>query len=66
MPHHVEKLYALIRENEGKTEMCYRLAPTIAEVYVAVTEEEVLGTGWTPETLRLAGWVARPVSVEEE
>lgn len=66
MPHHSEGLYALMRENDGKVEMCYRLAPSVKELWDAVVCEEFLGSMRTAESLREQGWVARPVRVEEE
>lgn len=64
MPHHSEHLYALIRENDGKTEMCYRLAKSIPELWDAVVNERFLGFH-TAQSLREQGWVARAVHVGE-
>lgn len=64
MPLHVEHLYALVRENNGKTEMCYRVAKSAPELWDAVVNERFLGFH-TAEVLREQGWVARPVYVEE-
>lgn len=66
MPFHVEHLYALIRENDGKTEMCYRMAKSVPELWDAVVSERFLGYMHTAESLRNQGWVARPVYVEEK
>ena len=66
MPLHVAYLYALIREHEGNTVMCYRLAPSVKQLWDAIVEEDVLGTGYTAESLREMGWVARRVHVEEK
>ncbi len=64
-PHHSERLYALIRVEEGKTVMCYRFAPSVRSLYAAIVEEETLGTGHTVRSLQADGWVARPVLMEE-
>jgi hypothetical protein len=65
MPYHSEHLYALIRETDGKTEMCYRFAPSTKELWDAIVSEQILGTMHTAESLRNQGWTARPVYVEE-
>lgn len=65
MPYHCEILYALIQENNGQTSMCYRLEKSPQQLYKTVCEEEILGTGHTPQTLKNSGWVARPIRVEE-
>ena len=66
MPHHSERLYALIRAKDGQTEMCYYLQPSVADLWTSVVQQEWLGSGHTVESLRRQGWVARPVRVEEE
>jgi hypothetical protein len=66
MPYHVEHLYALIRETDGKTEMCYRMAPSIRELWDVIVSEKILGMMHTAESLRRQGWVARRVQVEEK
>jgi hypothetical protein len=65
MPYHCERLWALVRARGDRTEMCYRLGRSAAEVYMSICEEESLGTGWTPERLRDEGWTAVRVHVEE-
>lgn len=65
VPYHSERLYALVRNHEGQTEMCYLLSPSVKELYETVIDSEMLGSGHTKESLRAAGWVARPVHVEE-
>lgn len=64
MSYHSEHLYALIRENNGKTEMCYRMAKSVPELWDAVVNERFLGFH-TAKVLREQGWVARPVKVQE-
>lgn len=66
VPHHSERLFALIRERDGKTEMCYTLARNAKEVWDTVMLLEMHGSAYTKESLREAGWVARPVLVEEK
>lgn len=65
MPYHCELLWALIQENGGKTSMCYRLEKSPQQLYKTICKEEMLGTGHTPQTLKDAGWVARPIRIEE-
>ena len=65
VPYHSERLYALIRNYNGETQMCYLLSPSVKELYESVIDSEMRGSGHTKESLRAAGWVARPVFVEE-
>lgn len=62
-----EKLYALRRLGPGGCEeLCYRLGTSITEVWDAVVEEEIFGTGWTKRLLEAEGWKAVEVRVVQE
>lgn len=60
---HVETLYALKLKGGGQTEsrIEYRVAPSIAELWQAVSDDK----GLTPADLRYAGWRAVKVVVQE-
>jgi hypothetical protein len=67
--HHVEELYALVKDDaiDGRacTAMVYALQPSAAELWYHVVELELMGTGHTRATLEALGWRARRVLVSE-
>jgi hypothetical protein len=62
-----EELHALRRTGaDGREELCYRLGASVTELWAAVIEEEVFGTGYTKQALVRAGWRVSCVRVVQE
>lgn len=61
MPYHSERLWTLIREYRGQTEMLYLLSTNRVDLY----EKASVYLGSSVEEIRESGWVARQVMVTE-